>query len=201
MESSIITFTNIKKHFSTTNILVGILSLLITYLLKISPLPVFILSIFDITPTIIHEYIIIGFISLTIRLGIKGIVEEMNISDLINKFCFNNPLKMKIDNMLNPEVANQEATPILPNQQAKDRANFGWKLHNFHGDGFNVINGRIIVNNPGNILSFYGSDGIPDKSIEAKTFAMNIEKALNHHGDFSLYITRALPPMDSTSKS
>lgn len=93
MESSWNPFTNkwaksITKHFTISNIIVGMCCLFIGCLLRFTPLPFVILNFFGFTPTPLKEYAFIGCICLISRLGLKGVIEcflEQSIYD--NEEC------------------------------------------------------------------------------------------------------------------
>lgn len=188
---------NVKKHFTKTNITVGIFGLTVGCLFKFTGLSAGILNFLNLDPSLLNQSILSGFTVLVTRLGIKGIVEAI-FEDL------SIPLAMKISSLLNPTTPpsnsggsgggggspspNQNpggSNPVQP-QQNVDLINpeQRWSALNHDGDGFTVRNGGITVDNPGNIISFWDINGLPNRSAEAKIYANNIHRALQYHSDF-----------------
>lgn len=71
------TTTILLKHFTITNLIIGGLTMIFAGLIRYSGLPFCILSLLGFTETSFNEYIIVGFLSLITRLGLKGIVESI----------------------------------------------------------------------------------------------------------------------------
>jgi len=89
---------NIKKHFTLSNIIVGIIGLSVGCLFKFTGLSAGILNFFNLDPSLLNKYILSGFIVLVTRLGIKGMVEAYFEEIVIAK-----PLTMGISSHLNPK--------------------------------------------------------------------------------------------------
>lgn len=70
-------WNNIKKHITIVNIIVALITLSISALFKFSPLPIIVLGFFGVDPTEMFQYLLTGFLAITTRLGIKGIVENV----------------------------------------------------------------------------------------------------------------------------
>jgi hypothetical protein len=69
---------NIRKHLTIKNLILGLIIILITTLLKFIGIGKLILALFNlIDPSEAVQYIVSSFIALILRLGIKGIVEEL----------------------------------------------------------------------------------------------------------------------------
>lgn len=66
----------ILKHLTAANLITGLLTLIVVGLVKHWALAYYILEFFGLGHTPFNEYIIIGFLGLITRLGLKGIVEE-----------------------------------------------------------------------------------------------------------------------------
>lgn len=68
---------NIRRHFNLTNLVLGIVSLIFVGLFKFCGLADFLLTILSVTSNDFSQYLLSGFFGLVLRLGIKGIVEEI----------------------------------------------------------------------------------------------------------------------------
>ncbi len=101
---------NVKKHFTISNIIVGIIGLTVGCLFKFTGLSANILSFLYLDPSIYNQYILSGVATLSVRLGSKGVVEAI-LPDIfapkpltMDKGSFLNPkpLAMDINRLLNP---------------------------------------------------------------------------------------------------
>lgn len=104
------TLSNLTKHFTIVNIIVGLISLTIGVLFKFSPLPTLILNFLGVDPSELHQYILAGFLGITIKLGIKGVVEEV-----VSEY-FPRPLVLGMNNE-NPLGGNHQSNPQNNSQQ------------------------------------------------------------------------------------
>jgi NADH-ubiquinone oxidoreductase chain 3 len=71
------TIKNIIKNITITNIILGLIAVIIMALIKYSFLPAFILVFLDLPVSEYYEYIIAGSLALVARLGIKGVAIEI----------------------------------------------------------------------------------------------------------------------------
>jgi len=71
------TIKNIIKNITITNIILGLIAVIIMALIKYSFLPAFILVFLDLPVSEYYEYIIAGSLALMARLGIKGVAIEI----------------------------------------------------------------------------------------------------------------------------
>lgn len=114
------TFSNLKKHFTIVNIIVGLISLTIGVLFRFSPLPTLFLDFCGLDSSELNKYILAGFFGLTVRLGIKGVAEDIIESFLVK------PLKMNLGDILNPSTpsensqGNTQSNPQQPGNQYPD---------------------------------------------------------------------------------
>jgi len=69
-------FKSVSKHFTTVNIITGVLSIIAIGTFKYFGISVIILNCINITPTDVREYVVWGFFGLIFKLGIKGIIEN-----------------------------------------------------------------------------------------------------------------------------
>lgn len=102
-------FNNFKKHFTIVNIIVALITLSISALFKFSPLPTIVFNFFGVDPTEMHQYLLTGFLAITTRLGIKGIVENV-VAEILPK-----PLYM--DNVDNTNSGGSLSGNSQSNQQ------------------------------------------------------------------------------------
>jgi hypothetical protein len=190
------------KHFTIVNIITGLISLFIGLILKFTPLASVILNFCGFDSIDLNQYILAGFISLTFRLGIKGVVEA------IVEEIFPSELKINVQDLLNPDAGPAVQPParppaVQPAGQPPAQASTGsdlqpvdrsrrprailadniaaWATHNYQGRGFRIENGMIIVDNPNNITSFYDNDGRPNRTREGIEYANNILRAFTYH--------------------
>jgi len=99
---------NVKKHFTLTNIIVGIIGLTVGCLFKFTGLSAGILIFLNLDPSQLNQSILSGFTVLVTKLGIKGVIEAI-LPDLpkslamdISSFLYPKPLAMDINRLLNP---------------------------------------------------------------------------------------------------
>ena len=78
------TIKNIIKNITITNIILGLIAVIIMALIKYSFLPAFILVFLDLPVSEYYEYIIAGSLALMARLGIKGVVIEIAKETYLN---------------------------------------------------------------------------------------------------------------------
>ena len=79
LHSSILPFNipSVKKYFSLKNVIVGLICVIIMAIVKTLHIPTYILNFFNVEDIEILEYIILGVLGLILRLGIKGVVDEI----------------------------------------------------------------------------------------------------------------------------
>ena len=229
---------NFTKHFTIVNIITALIALSVGTLIRNSEIPVIILKFILKYPTDNDIIIFSGFVTIIIRLGIKGVVEDI-ISPLFPGYS-----TMNIGDILNPESPpktgttqtpqpTQPAQPVQPTQPAAQPVQPAaqpaqpaqhpqpaaqpaqspspnhlvaqinpeemWLSHNHRGNGFTVINGRIIVDNPHNIR-FWTQDWTPNNTWRAIEYAQRINNALTYHSRFLGESTVKVPSMDNSSE-
>jgi len=202
--SNLFSLSNLKKHFTMVNIIVGLISLTIGVLFKFSPLPALFLDFFWLDSSELNKYILAGFSGLTIKLGIKGVVEDIVESFLVK------PLKssMNIADILNPNTpsGNHPGQPSGNQYPEAGNSQVGSQQGNSQGGspqennrndrspnpgpddirGFSVdSSGRIRVYDPTNVAQrglfvlFSNPREITDGSFQP--YATNLSKALEYY--------------------
>jgi hypothetical protein len=99
---------NFTKHFTIVNIITALIALSIGTLIRNSEIPVIILKFILKYPTDNDIIIFSGFVTIIIRLGIKGVVEDI-ISSLFPGYS-----TMNIGDILNPESPPKTGTTQTP---------------------------------------------------------------------------------------
>lgn len=116
----------IFKHFTFFNVCLGLTGIVFAALIKYLGVASFFLYLFNIDTTDIREYVLSGFISLNIRLGLKGVLEVILkdidwtfINDNLKELLWGKPNYMNISDILNSPPSSpptQKAVPIEPAQ-------------------------------------------------------------------------------------
>lgn len=197
-----ITLENLKKHFTLKNIIIGFISLTIGLLFRCVGLAELFLSYLGIDNTDFNQNVLSGFLVLTSRLGIKGVID-----DIFESFM-TKPLTMDLGDILNPSTPPHQGTtegnlPGSPqgnpqgnaqgNPQGNSGGNDDWGDVTQGKAGGN--NGPMRVNDPlGQI-----SRGYDSSSIENNQPALhNIRKALEHQAQYGPNISsKTLTPEQS----
>lgn len=192
-----ITLENLKKNFTIKNIIVGLISLTIGLLFRCSHLPESVLVFLGLDTTDLYKDGLSGSLVFTIRLAIKGVVE-----DIIESFAPIQPLKMDIGDILNPTTPTPQGSP-QGNPQGSSQGNHQGSLQgnpqgnppgNAQGNSHanddwgdvtqakaGMINGPMRVNDPLGQLT----RGYDPSSIQNNQPALhNIRKALEHQSQY-----------------
>lgn len=186
-------FISFSKYFSFTNIIAGLIAILVGALFKFSSLPYFILEFLHINPNEMNEYIFSGFIVMITRLGIKGVVEEMitpYLEIIINKININ---QMNIADLLNPDSpspgqagdGNHQGNS-RPGQAGNDnnQGNFQYIMRQ---NGFFIApDGTVTVYDPTNVGSRGLFRGGQFSNESSQPYAKNLSKALNEYKGFCI---------------
>lgn len=116
--------TNFKKHFTIVNIIVALITLSISALFKFSPLPTIVFNFFCVYPTEMHQYLLTGFLAITTRLGIKGIVENV-VAEILPKPLYmdnvdntNSGGSLSGNSQSNPQGGGGNSQPNLESQSS-----------------------------------------------------------------------------------
>ena len=99
---------NFTKHFTIVNIITALIALSVGTLIRNSEIPVIIFKFILKYPTDNDIIIFSGFVTIIIRLGIKGVVEDI-ISSLFPGYS-----TMNIGDILNPESPPKTGTTQTP---------------------------------------------------------------------------------------
>ena len=197
----------ITQHFTITNVTLGFLGLLFSFLFKYSGLPVIFLDYFLEDPTDNHIYLFCGSVAIISKLGLKGVVEDL-IRELFPKHLTMDSGNLNSESL--PQAGSaQPAQPAQPvAQPPANNIGFGnnqihpdvaWDLHNHQGNGFRVTNGDITVDNPTNIRSFFNNQDQPNNSLAGKEYADRIYRALSYHSTCVQRKAIALPILDNSA--
>jgi hypothetical protein len=73
-------YTKIKKHFTLTNLILGMVSIVIAAFIKEFGLAQFIVNYFGIYNSVFSECLVAGSLGLIVRLGLKGLIEEFEFT-------------------------------------------------------------------------------------------------------------------------
>ena len=104
-----------------------------------------------------------------------------------------------------PDVGDSHAAVQAPVQsQPSVAANSieSWGAHHHNGNGFTVRNGVFHIDNPNNIMHYRtGPSNMPNVSVEARTLAGNILRALKYHYHADVRSIPRLPNMDPKAEA